>query len=104
MGISTAACRRALEALSQEDPRITKALETVGFPPGRTRPHSFATLLRIVVGQQVSTKAAQAIYGRVEEKLKGDVSPEKLLRVRQTTLRAAGLSGRKVEYARGLAQ
>lgn len=104
MGISTATCRRALTTVAESDPRIARALEVVGFPPGRSRPHEFATFVRIIVGQQVSTRAAAAIYARLEEKLRGDVSPGKLLRVRETTLRAAGLSGRKVEYARGLAK
>ncbi|MEM6730357.1 MAG: DNA-3-methyladenine glycosylase 2 family protein [Myxococcota bacterium] len=104
MGISASTAKRALTEIAQRDRRVRRAIDVVGFPPGRTRAHGFPTLLRIVVGQQVSTKAAAAIYSRVEEKLKGDVTPEKVMRVRATTLRAAGLSERKVAYSKGLAR
>lgn len=104
MALTRPAVRAALTTLAQSDRRVERALGVVGFPPGRRRPHGFATLLRIIVGQQVSVKAAAAIYGRLEDSLGGDVTPERLLRVRVTTLRKVGLSGRKVEYAQSLAR
>ncbi|MEO1170659.1 MAG: DNA-3-methyladenine glycosylase 2 family protein [Myxococcota bacterium] len=79
-------------------------MDQVGVPPGRSRPHGYETLLRIVVGQQVSTKAAAAIFERVRATIGEDMSPRRTLRLRETSLRKAGLSGRKVEYTRGLAR
>jgi DNA-3-methyladenine glycosylase II len=65
---------------------------------------AYGALLRAIVGQQLSTKAARTIYGRVLDLFDGRTpSPEKLLEASEEDLRAAGLSGRKVEYIRDLA-
>jgi DNA-3-methyladenine glycosylase II len=72
---------------------------------GRPRGDSYGTLLRSVVGQQVSAKAAATIYDRVLELFAGRTpTPAELLAVEPTALRGAGLSGRKVEYIRDLAR
>ncbi|HET8814366.1 MAG TPA: DNA-3-methyladenine glycosylase [Solirubrobacterales bacterium] len=64
----------------------------------------YGALLRAIVGQQLSTKAARTIYMRVLDLFGGTTpSPEQLLTVREEDLRAAGLSGRKTEYIRDLA-
>ena len=61
-------------------------------------------LLRSVVGQQLSTKAAFTIHGRVLELFDGGApTPEALLEIAPERLREAGLSNRKVEYVRDLA-
>lgn len=71
---------------------------------GRPLVDSYGMLLRSVVGQQLSTKAAATIYDRVLELFGGDTpSPAQLLAVEPDDLRATGLSGRKVEYVRDLA-
>jgi DNA-3-methyladenine glycosylase II len=65
---------------------------------------AYGALLRSIVGQQVSTKAARAIYLRVLDLFGGKTpSPAQLLAVSEEELRGAGLSGRKVEYVRDLA-
>jgi DNA-3-methyladenine glycosylase II len=65
---------------------------------------AYGALLRAIVGQQLSTKAARTIHGRVLELFDGSTpSPEQLLEADEADLRAAGLSGRKVEYIRDLA-
>jgi DNA-3-methyladenine glycosylase II len=65
---------------------------------------AYGALLRAIVGQQLSTKAARTIYGRVLELFDGSTpAPEQLLEAGEADLRAAGLSGRKVEYIRDLA-
>lgn len=88
-------------ALADED--VARALESVGPPEPRVRPAGFPTLLSTIVGQQISAEAARTILGRVEALL-ADSSPEALLRLRNATLRKAGMSMRKVEYAKGLAK
>ncbi len=102
--LSTRHIRKSLDALAAEHPDVRRALARVGYPAERRRAEGFETLLRIIVGQQVSVAAAAAIHGRLEEALKEDVSAAKLLRVRETTLQRAGLSRPKVRYARGLAR
>jgi DNA-3-methyladenine glycosylase II len=65
---------------------------------------AYGALLRAIIGQQLSTKAARTIYGRVLELFDGSTPPpERLLEASEADLRAAGLSGRKVEYVRDLA-
>ncbi len=69
----------------------------------RTDP-PFMYLARSIVYQQLAGAAAATIHGRFVAALKGDVSPEKVLRVRETTLRKAGLSGAKLRAIRDLAR
>jgi DNA-3-methyladenine glycosylase II len=66
---------------------------------------AYGALLRAIVGQQLSTKAARTIYLRVVD-LFGDTtpSPEQLLEASEEDLRGCGLSGRKTEYVRDLAR
>ena len=68
-----------------------------------TRGDAFTTLARSIVGQQISVKAAQAVWGRFAACC-GELAPRAVLRRRATTLRACGLSDRKVEYIRDLAR
>lgn len=71
---------------------------------GRPRTDSYGTLVRGVVAQQVSAKAAAAIFDRVLALFGGTTpSPAELLAIETERLREAGLSGRKVEYLRDLA-
>ena len=92
-----------LEALSLVDQDIKKAFKALGAPPARISPPGFETFLSTIVSQQLSTKVAAVIMQRVVTLL-GDVTPEKLTEVSDEALRGAGLSWRKVEYAKGLAE
>jgi DNA-3-methyladenine glycosylase II len=98
------AIKKSLDTLAKGDRDVRRALSKVGYPDPRMRPAGFETLLRIIIGQQVSVAAANAIYGRLFKALKSDVRAERLLRLRETTLKKAGLSGPKVRYARCLAR
>jgi DNA-3-methyladenine glycosylase II len=96
--------------LARSDPVLAGLIDRLGrlsFETrrrGRPRTDSYGTLLRSVVGQQLSAKAAATIYDRVLALFDGATpSPEQLLAVDQGALRATGLSGRKVEYVRDLA-
>lgn len=68
-----------------------------------SRGQPFVTLLRSIIGQQISVKAADAVWRRFSDALPAP-TPEKLLAIPEDTLRASGLSTRKVEYVRDLAQ
>ena len=104
---------RARKALAASDPTMAALIERVGRIDLSTRlkrrreerpADAYGALLRAIVGQQLSTKAARTIYLRVLEIFDGTTpSPEQLLEVAEADLRAAGLSGRKVEYVRDLA-
>lgn len=69
----------------------------------RTRGEPFVTLARSIVGQQISVKAADAVWTRVLGACAGTVTPASLTQAGFDNLRAAGLSQRKAEYVLDLA-
>ncbi len=104
---------RAGRELAAADPVMAGLIERVGKIDLQTRlrrrseerpADAYGALLRAIVGQQLSTKAARTIYLRVLDLFDGRTpGPEQLLETSETDLRGAGLSGRKVEYIRDLA-
>lgn len=92
-----------LDALAAQDPDIARILEEVGYPEPRVRPPGFATLLNIIIGQQVSVQSAAAIRGRLLEAA-DPLTPESFLALGEDALRAVGFSRRKIEYGQLLAQ
>ncbi|MFN7835044.1 MAG: DNA-3-methyladenine glycosylase family protein [Burkholderiaceae bacterium] len=70
----------------------------------RTRGDAFQTLARAIVGQQISVKAADAVWGRFAQIFSIGVNPAAVLGTDVPSQRAAGLSGRKVEYMQSLAR
>ncbi|HYP55449.1 MAG TPA: DNA-3-methyladenine glycosylase [Solirubrobacterales bacterium] len=104
---------RARKKLAGADPTMAALIERIGPIDIATRlkrrseerpADAYGALLRAIVGQQLSTKAARTIYRRVCDLFGGATpSPEQLLKAKEEDLRAAGLSGRKVEYIRDLA-
>ncbi|RCL45246.1 MAG: DNA-3-methyladenine glycosylase 2 family protein [Halieaceae bacterium] len=103
-GLTDAAIRKALDALAQDHSEVARAIARVGYPPSRRREHSFESLARIVMGQQLSVKAAATIAQRVDETLGGALVPETLLATAPDQLRAAGLSRQKISYLQSLAE
>lgn len=92
----------ALDKVAKKDADIRKGLKVVGYPAERrTGAPSYEYLLRIIVGQQLSVKAAATIYGRVQTAM-GQVIPENFLNKTDEELRAFGLSRQKIAYGRGL--
>lgn len=83
--------------------RLIKAHAASGQVTLRSRGDAFSTLCRSVVGQQISVKAADAVWGRFCSTV-GKVNPVEVMASRQQDLRASGLSSRKVEYVRDLAE
>ena len=103
MGLSSEQITAALDALATRDADIARALSHVGYPAPRIRPRGYATMLRTIVGQQVSFKAADAVWARLEAAL-GEGCPAAILLARSDEeLRACGLSRQKQGYARSLA-
>ena len=94
--------RAMLDTLAAADADLAEALAQVGYPAPRQRDPGFATLLRIILAQQVSTASAAAIWRKLEAVLDGEVGPERFLTLEDAALRAAGFSAPKAAYARGL--
>jgi DNA-3-methyladenine glycosylase II len=103
----------ARAALAAADPTMAALIERIGEIDVATRlrrrseerpADAYGALLRAIVGQQLSTKAARTIHLRVLDLFDGRTpTPEQLLDAAVDDLRGAGLSGRKVEYVRDLA-
>ncbi len=91
-----------LAELARRDPRIGDLWARVGTPGPRVRKPGFAALLRVIVGQQLSAKAAASIWRRMEEAGVGDDAAA-FLAHDDEALRAFGLSRQKISYGRGLA-
>lgn len=104
MGLSADQLRAALDALGVVEPAFARALARVGYPEPRIRAPGYATLLRTIVGQQVSVAAAQSIWAKVEAAVGDAENPAAILATSEEALRAAGLSRQKVAYARSLAE
>jgi DNA-3-methyladenine glycosylase II len=101
---------KAHRELAASDPVMAQLVDRFGELSVEARRNrrppmdAYGTLLRSVVGQQLSSKAAFTIYGRVLDLFGGKTpTPQQLLDVDAQRLREAGLSGRKVEYVRDLA-
>lgn len=104
MGLTLPQLQGALDALAQQDADIARALSLCGYPEPRIRERGYTTMLRTIVGQQVSAKAAQAVWNRLETEL-GDGCPATALIASDfDALRACGLSRQKQGYARSLAE
>lgn len=97
------ALARGIDCLAAIDEDVAEAIERIGYPIPRLRAPGFETLLRIMVSQQVSTKSAAAIWGRLAEACDLDVTPERFAALDDQACRNVGLSGRKTTYGRGLA-
>lgn len=103
MGLSADQLKTALDALAEREPAFAAALARVGYPEPRLRERGYATLLRTIIGQQVSTKAAQSVWNKLEGLVGSLDNPANITGATDETLREAGLSRQKAGYARSLA-
>ena len=90
--------------LMKHDRILKKLIPKYGSGFLRTRGDAFTTLARSIVGQQISVAAAQSVWSKVLLASKNKINPKNILTLSIDDLRAAGLSGRKVEYIRDLAE
>src|SRR5262249_23920296 len=93
----------ALAELAQQVADLGRALAEVGEPPPRSRPPRFASLLDIVLAQQISTASYRAIAARMQDAI-GATTPEAILGLSEQDMRALGFSRQKTIYAKGLAE
>jgi DNA-3-methyladenine glycosylase II len=96
--------RASLDAIAILEPGFAAALARVGYPLPRVREPGYETLLRTIVGQQVSVAAAAAVWRKLEQEFGEGCAPGKLLARDYDALRACGLSRQKQSYARSLAE
>ena len=104
MGLEKDELHASLDALAASEPAFARGVQIAGYPEPRIRPRGYATLLRTIVGQQVSVASAASVWRKLEEALGEGAPPEALLATDFDGLRACGLSRQKQGYARSLAQ
>ena len=97
--------KKAVTHLKAADAKLAALIERVGPYKMTYREPDFWALTRSIAGQQLNVRAATTIFGRFEAAC-GDkgVTPERVLAMRATTLRKAGLSTQKSSYIRDLAR
>ena len=104
MGLSAQAIRDGLDAIATIEPAMGRAIAIAGYPEARIRSRGYATLLRTIVGQQVSVAAAASVWGKLVALLGDEVAPDVLLEAEFEALRACGLSRQKQGYVRSLCE
>ncbi|WP_026091641.1 DNA-3-methyladenine glycosylase [Blastomonas sp. AAP53] len=104
MGMTEQQLTQGLDAVAAREPAIARALSIAGYPETRIRERGYATLLRTIVGQQVSVASAASVWTKLEAALGTGCAPEVLIAADFDALRACGLSRQKQGYARSLAE
>ncbi|WP_298090770.1 DNA-3-methyladenine glycosylase 2 family protein [uncultured Sphingomonas sp.] len=104
MGLSAEQIRDSMDALAAIEPTIAAALQRVGYPEPRIRERGYGTLLRTIIGQQVSVASANAVWLKLSTVLGNPEDPAILAAASDEQLRGAGLSRQKASYARSLAE
>ena len=104
MGLSAGQIAEGLDYVARHEPGVARALAIAGYPEPRIRPTGYRTLLRTIVGQQVSVAAADSVWRKLEAELGEDIDPHELLTRDFDALRACGLSRQKQGYARSLCE
>lgn len=93
-----------MDALARIEPAFETRLAEIGYPPPRIRARGYRTLLRTILGQQVSVASADAVWRKLDEAIGDAADPGKLLAADEAALRGAGLSRQKNGYVRSLAE
>ncbi len=96
--------KKALDNLTKADVILGSIITRVGPCKMTYRDPTFEMLARAIVFQQLSTKAARTIYGRLEEAAGGQLTPEAIQNLSIGEMQRAGLSRQKLSYIRDLAE
>ena len=103
-GLSEARLRAGIDAVAAAEAAFAAALARVGYPAVRFRERGYATLLRTIIGQQVSVKAADAVWRKLAALVGDAADPRAVAAAGDEELRACGFSRQKSGYARSLAE
>jgi DNA-3-methyladenine glycosylase II len=104
LALDELALHRAARSLARRDPALRAVLRTYGPPPLWAREPGFATLVHMILEQQVSLASALAAFMNLKRACRGVVTPRKLLRFDDVEMKRIGFSWQKAGYARELAR
>ena len=107
MQISDSQMKKIVKDLASRDARLAKVISahplcTVGRNQNPVT--HFESLVESVISQQLAIKAADTIYGRVKDLVDGRMDPSRIIKISETEMREAGVSGAKFKAINGLAQ
>ena len=94
----------ASKELSRKDPVIMKIIKLYSGDKMQLKNNAFLTLVRSVVGQQISVKAADSVWRKLEELCRDSIEPERIKSYSEGELRSAGLSRSKANYIQNIAK
>ena len=95
---------KAKISLSKRDPILKKIIKQYKKGHLTTRNNPFFSLCRTIVGQQISIKAADTIWNRLEAKCKKKIIPQKIIKLKATSMKKVGLSRQKISYLKNIAK
>jgi len=101
---TTQSIKAAVAALASREPAFAQVIERHGVPEPRSSEPGAHTLLRTIVGQQVSVAAARSMWAKLEAAYGSPPDLKAILRATDDQLRLAGISRQKAGYARSLAE
>ena len=93
----------AVEELSRRDSTIEEIISQYSGEKMALRGKPFETLCRSIVGQQISVKAADSVWTKVEDLCNGNINKEKIINLSSEEMRSAGLSKQKITYLKNIA-
>lgn len=95
----------ALRTLKQNDPKLGEIIELIKPQYNKKKEDALTTLIKIIIGQQLSGSAAKTIISRVEDRLdKKTFNPKDVETISNEDLRSCGISNAKISYIKGLSQ
>jgi len=92
-----------LDHLRRKDRKLGRVIDSLGMLRAEMYPDLFTALVSSVVGQQISGKAAATVWSRVVERF-GEITPERLHQASLEEIQSCGMSFRKAEYVKGIAE
>ena len=95
---------KAKRILSKRDPVLRKIINRFNKGYLKSRNDPFFSLCRTIIGQQISTKAADSIWLKFEMKCKKKITPKTVLKLNSGSLKSAGLSRQKITYLKNIAK
>lgn len=95
--------QREIEYLKSRDKKLAAAIDRIGMIEREVIPDPFTALISSIVGQQISSKAADTVWNRLEALLE-TITPESIVKTEISEIQACGMSARKAGYIKGAAE
>jgi DNA-3-methyladenine glycosylase II len=95
--------QKEIDYLKSKDKKLGDAIDRIGMINRRITPDPFTALVSSVVSQQISSKAAETVWNRLDSLL-GSITPENIAKAELSAIQSCGMSVRKAEYIKGIAE